>query len=98
MALVTRLLMIGHINSSSLKPRSGWLAKIIDDESQNPLPSTISVKNVPIEQYEKLDAVILKNSKVLDINEEKYAKSVINYRSQFERIRTIVSVLYSLRF
>jgi len=85
-------------NFDVLRSRDPELAKIIDDESQNPLPSTISVKNVPIEQYEKLDAVILKNSKVLDINEEKYAKSVINYRSQFERIRTIVSVLYSLRF
>lgn len=53
---------------------------------------------MPIEQYEALDAVISQNSKVLDINEEKHAKSVINYRNQFERIRTVISVLYSLRF
>lgn len=85
-------------NFEVLRARDPELAKIIDDESQNPLPSTISVKNVPIEQYESLDSVILKNSNVLDINEEKHVKSVINYRSQFERIRTIVSVLYSLRF
>lgn len=85
-------------NFEVLRNRDPELAKIIDEESQNPLPSTISVKNVPIEQYEALDAVISQNSKVLDINEEKHAKSVINYRNQFERIRTVISVLYSLRF
>jgi cell division protein FtsX len=85
-------------NFEILKGRDPELAKIIDDESQNPLPSTISVKNVPIEQYEALDQVIVQNANVLDINEEKHAKSVINYRNQFERIRTVVSVLYSLRF
>lgn len=85
-------------NFEVLRTRDPELAKIIDDESQNPLPSTISVKNVSIEQYETLGQVILKSSKVLDINEEKHAKSVINYRNQFERIRTVISVLYSLRF
>lgn len=85
-------------NFKVLKTRDPELAKIVDSESQNPLPSTISVKNVPIEFYESLDAAILKHTQVLDINEEKHAKSVINYRNQFERIRTVVSVLYSLRF
>jgi cell division protein FtsX len=85
-------------NFEVLKARDPELAKIIDDESQNPLPSTISVKNVPIEQYEALDRVILQNTRVLDINQEKHAKSVINYRNQFERIRIVISVLYSLRF
>lgn len=85
-------------NFEVLRGRDPELAKIIDEESQNPLPSTISVKNVPIERYEALDRVILQNSRVLDINEEKHAKSVINYRNQFEKIRTVISVLYSLRF
>lgn len=85
-------------NFEVLRSRDPELAKIIDDESQNPLPSTISVKNVPIERYEALDRVIVQNTGVLDINEEKHAKSVINYRNQFERIRTVISVLYSLRF
>lgn len=85
-------------NFEVLRARDPELAKIIDDESQNPLPSTISVKNVPIEHYESLDRAITLGAKVLDINPEKHAKSVINYRNQFERIRVVVSVLYSLRF
>lgn len=85
-------------NFNVLKTRDPELAKIVDSESQNPLPSTVSVKNVPIEQYEALDSAILRHSHVLDINEEKHAKSVINYKNQFERIRTVISVLYSLRF
>jgi cell division protein FtsX len=85
-------------NFEVLRTRDPELAKIIDDESQNPLPSTISVKNVPIEYYESLDRVIRESSQILDINAEKHTKSVINYRNQFERIREVISVLYSLRF
>ncbi len=39
-------------NLDTLRKRDPELAKVVETDSENPLPSTISIKNVPIEKYQ----------------------------------------------
>jgi cell division protein FtsX len=85
-------------NLETLRKRDPELAKIVETDEENPLPGTISIKNVPIEKYEALDQAILERTSAFDFNEEKHRKSVIGYKNQYDRLRTVVEVLHSLRY
>ena len=85
-------------NLETLRKRDPELAKIVETDEENPLPGTISIKNVPIEKYEALDQAILERTGAFDFNEEKHRKSVIGYKNQYDRLRTVVEVLHSLRY
>ena len=83
-------------NLETLRKRDPELAKIVETDEENPLPSTIAVKNVPIEYYDELDRVIQTRSKSLELSEDT-RKSFIGYKNQYDRLRKVVQVLHSLR-
>ncbi len=81
-----------------LKKRDPDLAKVIENDSENPLPSTISIKNVPIENYADLDRVISEHTNTIDIADDKRKKSFLDYKAQYDRIRDVVHILVSLQY
>jgi cell division transport system permease protein len=85
-------------NLNELRQRDPDLAKVVETDAENPLKSTISIKNVPIEKYEALDAAILEHTSAIELNEEKHKKSILGYRGQYEKIRSVVQILHSLRY
>ncbi len=70
-------------------------------ERQNPLPETISISNIPLKSYEKLNNVVESKLFVLseNIDEESLRnnESFSTYTRQFERIDKVTSVLNILQ-
>ena len=70
-------------------------------ERQNPLPETISISNIPLQSYEKLNSVI--EGKLFVLSENIDNESLRNeenfstYTRQFERINKVTSVLNILQ-
>lgn len=68
------------------------LVKII--KSQNPLPATINISNIKMQEYEKLNNII--ESKIYILSDFK-TNSIYDYRTQYERIIKIISILKTLK-
>lgn len=75
-----------------MRKRDEELVKII--KSQNPLPTTINLSNIQIDQYEKLNESI--ESKIYLLSEFR-TNSTYDYRTQYERIVHIITILKTLK-
>lgn len=64
-------------------------------ERQNPLPETITLENIPLTQYEKLNSIIENKLFVLTENTDDSSENdyFSTYTRQFERIDTVISTL-----
>lgn len=71
------------------------LVKIL--ERTNPLPDTIRLSNIKLEEYQQLNALI--QSKLYILSEDNTNKDAYsNYSSQYNRIEKVISVLRTLQF
>lgn len=75
-----------------MRKKDAELVSII--KSQNPLPATINLSNIKIEEYEKLNYVI--ESKLWILTDFK-TNSTYDYRTQYERIVKIIWILKTLK-
>lgn len=75
-----------------MRKKDPWIVEIVKNE--NPLPSTISLSNIKIEQYQSLNETIESKSFILS---DFRANSTFDYRSQYLRIQKILSILTALK-
>lgn len=80
-----------------LKQRDPELSRVIESDKDNPLPSSLSVKNVPIAKYVELDAVVSKYQSAVQYDAGIGKKTIVDYRAQYEKIRGLTDVLLSVR-
>lgn len=66
-------------------------------ERQNPLPETISLTNIDLSQFEKLNYIIQGRSYILSESEEKEKDRFSSYSSQYDRIVSITVILNVLQ-
>lgn len=79
-----------------VRARDPELVKIL--ERQNPLPETIRLANIPLTEYDKLNAIIESRLFILTEGQsEEQEEYFSSYRKQFERIQTVISLLSLLR-
>jgi cell division protein FtsX len=82
-----------------LRERDPELVNIL--ERQNPLPETITLENIPLKEYEKLNLIIENKLFVLTENAEEDSSGSEEYFStytrQFERIDKVTSILNILQ-
>lgn len=64
-------------------------------KSQNPLPATINLSNIKMEEYEGLNYII--ESKLYVLSDFR-TNSIFDYRTQYERIEKILLILKNLKF
>lgn len=76
-----------------MRKKDSELVNII--KSQNPLPATINLSNIKMEEYEKLNSII--EGKYWILTDLK-TNSSYDYRVQYERILKILSILKTLKF
>ncbi len=79
-----------------IRTRDPELVNIL--ELQNPLPETITIENIPLQQYEQLNTLIEKRMYILleqNISDEQEYFS--SYSKQFERISQVIQVLEILQ-
>ncbi|EKE25975.1 MAG: hypothetical protein ACD_4C00486G0015 [uncultured bacterium (gcode 4)] len=82
---------------ANLKNRDPELAKVVETEKENPLPSSILIKNISLNEYGWIDDIISKYSNIIDYNES-VSKKISNYRNQYEKINSVIKVLTSIQF
>lgn len=70
-----------------LKKRDPELARVIESDKDNPLPSSLSVKNVPISKYAELDAVVSKYRDAVQYDAGTGKKTIVDYRAQYDKIK-----------
>ncbi|MDQ1343946.1 MAG: cell division transport system permease protein [Patescibacteria group bacterium] len=81
-----------------LKKRDPELARVIESDKDNPLPSSVSVKNVPIAKYAELDAIVSKHRDAVQYDAGTGKKTIVDYRAQYEKIKGLTDVLISIRY
>ena len=86
----TKEIILGEIRSKEPE-----LAKIL--ERVNPLPDTIIISNIKLEEYDKLNSIIENKMFILsknEINKDHFS----NYSTQYKKIKSVISVLDMLQF
>lgn len=73
-----------------IRLKEPWLVKIL--ERNNPLPETIIISNIMLNQYVDLNNVI-ENKLFLLSKEEEDKEYFANYNSQYDRITSVINVL-----
>ncbi len=81
-----------------LRDRDPELALIIQDESDNPLPDTLQIENISINDYERFNTMIAGFQDIIEYDKEKLDRKLNSYTAQYERIHSIVSFLQSVQF
>jgi cell division transport system permease protein len=76
-----------------MRKRDEELVSII--KSENPLPATINLSNIKMEEYEKLNYII--ESKLYVLSDFR-TNAIYDYRTQYERIEKILLILHNLKF
>jgi len=75
-----------------MKEKDPELVSII--KAKNPLPSTIILWNIKIDEYKKLDYII--NQKLFILSNFK-TNTIYDYKTQYERIDKIIQILQTLK-
>ncbi|EKD66425.1 MAG: hypothetical protein ACD_49C00043G0001 [uncultured bacterium (gcode 4)] len=99
--LFNKTLNVSYISQedafSILRKRDPELAKVIESEKDNPLPSSILIKNIWLSEYEWLDKIISKYKNIIFYDENKSKKAITDYKNQFEKINSLIKVLQSIK-
>jgi cell division protein FtsX len=73
-----------------MRDKEPWLVKIL--ERNNPLPDTIVISNIELDQYSSLNQVI--ENKMFILSKEKSDRDYFaNYTSQYKKITNIINIL-----
>ncbi len=78
-----------------MEKRDSVLVKII--ESENPLPETIILSDIKLNQYEYLNSIVENKLFILSNMKEWNENYFSNYTTQYERIRKIITILNMLK-
>lgn len=81
-----------------LKKRDQELVRIIEGDKENPLPSSIVIKNIPLREYPQIDETVKRFKGIIQYDEERSQKSLVDYQSQYERIQGLINILLSIRY
>lgn len=81
-----------------LKKRDPELSRVIEWDKENPLPSSIVIKNIPLKEYPAIDAVVKRYTGIIQYDEERSKKSLTDYRAQYERIQGLINILLSVHY
>lgn len=80
-----------------LKKKDEELIRILNSDWVNPLPATISISNIKLNDYEWLDSIIEKRMFIF-IDSNKDAKNnVSNYRDQYDNIIKVIHTIKTLQ-
>jgi hypothetical protein len=75
---------------NDMRIREPDLVKIL--ERSNPLPDTIILSNIAINDYEKVNALV-ESKMYLLVNDENQEDYFANYTTQYQKIEDVISVL-----
>lgn len=80
-----------------LSERYPDLASVVEGDD-NPLPSSIIVKNISLERYDALDAAVSKYRGIVMYDSDEKRESLVDYRSQYQKIREFVTLIATVKY
>jgi cell division protein FtsX len=80
-----------------LKSRNPDLAALVESGDQNPLPNSIRISNIDLDEYSRLDEYISRFQDILQYDAGDMNKKLLDYKTQYERISFVVKLLRSLQ-
>lgn len=95
-------LEVSYISSQEafavLKKTDPELTKVVEEDSENPLPASIKIENMNVNQYNDINEQISKYKWIIVYDEQKFKKKIIAYRDQYNKIQTVISVFISIKY
>ncbi|MDD4151149.1 MAG: hypothetical protein PHR68_00885 [Candidatus Gracilibacteria bacterium] len=80
-----------------LQKKDAELVKILQSDGVNPLPSTISLSNIKLDQYESLDDLIEKRMFVFLEQNKNQKNQVSSYKDQYNNIMKVITTINTLQ-
>lgn len=78
-----------------IREKDPELVKII--ERQNPLPDTIVLSGIGLEEYDMINTIVEKRLYILSDEKEKNKDFFSNYSTQYKRISKVITILHTLQ-
>jgi len=66
-------------------------------EKENPLPATITLKNIQLKEYETLNKIIENKLFLLQVDTQQSNEYFSSYTAQYERVVKVISILRTLQ-
>lgn len=82
---------------NTIKIRDPELIKVVESDSENPLPASIKVENIWLLEYSDMNDVISKYKGVIVYDENKFKKKITDYKQQYDRIDGVIKVFHSIK-
>ncbi|HRI35861.1 MAG TPA: permease-like cell division protein FtsX [bacterium] len=81
-----------------LSERYPDLASVVESEDDNPLPSSIIVKNISLDRYDALDSAVSKYRGIVMYDSDASRESLVDYRSQYKKIREFITLISTVKY
>ena len=81
-----------------LKERNPDLTALIESSWENPLPDSLRIDNIPLDQYSSFNEIISREKDMLFYDKDALDRKYLDYQSQFQRISLVVRLLSTLEY
>jgi cell division protein FtsX len=81
-----------------LKERNPDLTALIENSGENPLPDSLRVDNIPLDDYGKFNDLVSEEKDILFYDKDAMNRKYLDYQSQFQRISFVVQFLQILEY
>jgi cell division protein FtsX len=78
---------------AKLKRLDPELVKVIENDSDNPLPASIIISKINRELYETVDQAVAKHQSIIIFDEKASKNKLIDYRAQYKKIQSLTDVV-----
>jgi len=76
-----------------LKKLDPELVRVIENDSDNPLPASIIISKIDRKQYENVDQTVGKYKNIIVFDEKASKNKLIDYRAQYKKIQSLTGVV-----
>jgi cell division transport system permease protein len=81
-----------------LAERNPDLTALIENSGENPLPDSLRIDNIPLDQYNQFDAILSEHREIFFYDKDAMNRKFLDYQSQFQRVSTVVKLLSTLEY
>jgi cell division transport system permease protein len=83
---------------SLLKERNPDLTALIENSGENPLPDSLRIDNIPLDDYSRFNEIISAEKDILFYDKDSLDRKYLDYQSQFQRVALVVKLLSTLSY
>lgn len=81
-----------------LKERNPDLTALIENTGENPLPDSLRIDNIPLDQYSTFNEILSKEKDIFFYDKDALDRKYLDYQSQFQRVSLVVKLLSTLEY